>query len=237
MSGPRVTRAMSASETAAPPAPAAGFDFAAEFQRFLSDPSNHQLIQTAFCGPLLQEIRLLKEELAERNTKIKDLESTVAYLEDQNDALEQYTRRNSIRISGVAESEGESCDDVVLATINEKMAVSPPITLDHIDRLHRVGKKGTGKARQIIVKFTSYRHRARVMAKRRELRGSDIFVNEDLTRKRSQIMWHCRAEKRQHKLQDCWSFDGRISVKDLRGKVHSITKLENLYELTTPSTD
>ena len=149
------------------------FNFADELRRFLDDSNNQEMLQRVLCGTMFQElrqeIRSLKDELEQRDHKIKSLEANVALLETQNDTLEQYTRRNSVRIAGLTEDENENCEEKVLSVFNEKMAISPPITLDHIDRTHRVGKKTDGKTRQIIVKLTAYRHRSRVMAKRKEL--------------------------------------------------------------------
>ena len=227
---PIVTRSKSASS---PPI----FDFATEFENFLSDPKQQALIQRVFCGPLLEEIRGLKNDLGEKNSKILRLETTVAKLEEEIDAMEQYTRRNSIRISGILEEQDECCEEKVIHVLNTRMGVSPPISADHIDRLHRLGKlnPGVNKPRQIIVKFTSYRYRSQVMAKRSALKGTQMFINEDLTRKRNKVMWHCRQEKKVGKLRDCWTNDGRILVRDRNGQVHQVSSLDSLYMLTAPN--
>lgn len=225
------------SKTAAGASAPATFSFAAEFESFLSDPSKQALIQRVFCGPLLKEISELKDQMSEKNDKIHRLETRVTDLEMQNDALEQYTRRNSVRIAGIQEEDDECCETKVLDTLNSIMGVSPPITADQIDRLHRVGKSNSAasKPRSIIVKFTSYRYRSRVMSQRSKLKGTNKYINEDLTRKRTQVLFHCRAEKREGRLRDCWSSDGRILVKDLRGGIHLVSTLDDLRKLTTPS--
>ena len=37
-----------------------------------------------------------------------------------------------------------------------------------------------------------------------------------------------RAAKRDGKIMDCWSHDGRIVVKDLKGKIGTVTSLVEL---------
>lgn len=56
----------------------------------------------------------------------------------------------------------------------------------------------------------------------------DIFINEDLTRYRSKLLWQARLGKRGNKLSDCWSADGSVFIKDLRGTVVRIKTMEDL---------
>ena len=45
------------------------------------------------------------------------------------DSIEQYSRRSNIHVSGIpeADGEGEDTDEKVLAVLNGKMGVQPPI--------------------------------------------------------------------------------------------------------------
>ena len=70
---------------------------------------------------LMQEITVLKEtnkQLSDRNQellmKAVDLEKRLIEAERGNDTLEQYSRRNSIRISGIQELLGENTDNLVM---------------------------------------------------------------------------------------------------------------------------
>lgn len=78
------------------------------------------------------------------------------------DASEQYSRRNSLRISGIPETVNEDTDQVVLH-VAETVGVN--ILPSGIDRSHRLGKSGNRQTQDILVKFTSYRARERVMKK------------------------------------------------------------------------
>ena len=104
-----------------------------------------------------------------------------ALLKEKVNNLEQYTRRNSIRVHGIPEeSDKENCEDIVLNFFKEQMNMDIPLA--DIDRTHRVGKvtpekritRQSGKTlpRAIIVKFVSYRTRRLVFSKKKDLKGS-----------------------------------------------------------------
>ena len=68
------------------------------------------------------------------------------------DNAEQYSRRNSLRMSGVPETATENTDTLVL---DAARAINSDIDLCDIDRSHRVGRPRAGKPRDIIVKFAT----------------------------------------------------------------------------------
>ena len=72
----------------------------------------------------------------------------------------------------------------------------------------------------IIVKFTTYNARNRLFQERKSLRETDnedlnnIFLNEDLTKRRSKILFEARKLRRSNKLKSAFSSDGKIIVRD-----------------------
>ena len=91
---------------------------------------------------LTLQVSHLTSQLDKKVERIAELETKVQSLEDSNDALEQYSRRPNIMISGIAETtDGEDTDEKVLAVINEKMNLQPPLQIGQIERSHRVGRK------------------------------------------------------------------------------------------------
>ena len=158
------------------------------------------------------------------------LTARVAALEAQADQAEQYSRRNCLRISGIPETTGENTDNIVLSIAND---IDSEVRLQDIDRSHRVGNlnKKRSKPREIIVKFSTYRARAnfyqqRTLMKERGHEGT--FINEDITKKRSEYLYEARKLFKSNKLKGCWSSDGTILVKDNDDKVHRITSLNDL---------
>ena len=174
-----------------------------------------------------EEVQSLKNE--NRLMKIK-----VAALQDEIDALEQYSRRNCLIFHGLPEEKGESTTDKILDIVHNKLMV-PAITVTKrdIDRSHRLGKlakldgrqtrSSTSKPRPVIVKFTGYCPRYEVFAKKRNLKGSNIMVTENLTKKRYELLQKCMTALGKGNV---WSYDGRIT-----------TKIENNYVVINNESD
>ena len=194
------------------------------------------------------EIRLLKQansELAEANDKLAsenaDLGKRLTEAEMGNDSLEQYSRRNSLRISGFEETPNENTDDIVLSVAHHLN-----IQLDHrdIDRSHRVGKigqkdsSGQPKHRAILVKFATYNARHRLYSKRKELSESEelgnIFLNEDLTKTRPKLLFDARTLVRADKLQSAYASDGKIFVRGNDDERHLIKSTSDLLKFGDP---
>ena len=209
------------------------------------------------------------EELKKKDEEIKHLKTGVLKLENENDALEQYTRRNSLRISGLPDPEPNFEDPVqaVLTLFNKTLQLEQsesPILLTDIDRVHRVGPKSPGHARQMLVKFANYRARQRVFKAKKNLKhrssgadkprgctdptpgmtpqdsdskyvqsaaGRNIFINEDLTKTRVGLLYQARTAKREKRINDCWTVDGQILIKNGANKIIPIRNLEELKKI------
>ena len=76
--------------------------------------------------------------------------------------------------------------------------------------------------------FTQRLYKQRAGLKQSDLKG--IFINEDLTKLRSKLLYDARTLVKSQPpcLQGAWSTDGRILVKDLRGKVHRVSSHDEL---------
>jgi exosome complex exonuclease DIS3/RRP44 len=55
---------------------------------------------------------------------------------------------------------------------------------------------------------------------------TNVFINEDLTKLRSHLLWVGRKMKKERKILDCWSFNGKILFKDNERRIKPI-KSEN----------
>ena len=171
-----------------------------------------------------KEIKELKQELAAHK----------AVIGEQNDRLaelEQYSRRNCLNFTGIPENRDENA--VQLAIDVAKM-VNVKLDRADIDRAHRVGKpraSAPGQAppppRPLIVKYVSYLKREAVWFGRKELRSAkpprgsiltegsmkNVFIQENLTKRNQEIMYHARQLKRQGKLWAVWSDGCVLKVK------------------------
>ena len=59
-----------------------------------------------------------------------------------------------------------------------------------------------------------------------------VFINEDLTGRRATIAFKTRELKKQRKIQDCWTYSGRILVKDNDNNIHEISSDIDLKRFT-----
>ena len=160
---------------------------------------------------ITERLDRLEKALTTKQTKIKQLEQNVTQLEAQVDNLVQYSRRTSIRI-----------------TDHGNLNLQDHITLDNINRLQRIGARNSltnkNHARQIIIQFKDYKSKTTFIKGRKSFLSKypDVYITEDLTNTRPRLLYVARSLKRQHKIQDCWSYDGRIMIKDLQGKISNI---------------
>ena len=96
------------------------------------------------------------------------------------------------------------------------------------------------RPRSIMVKFVSYQTRRRVYTGKRNLKAHNkdnpaeaIYINEDLTKIRDDLCFAARKKKKEGLIQDVWSYDGRVLIKDGRGVVHPIKKVADLNNYCT----
>lgn len=164
----------------------------------------------------------LQKMFDEQNKLLSEMQQRIASLEEQNaqvlveknalqdelDDLQQYTRRNSIRILGIPEQMGENPVQVVLNLFKEKLKIETET--NKIDRAHRVGKISSKYHRCLIVKFISYHERKKVFDMKKLLKGSGIRIVEDLTKRRVEVL---NAAKQQYKNENVWTSDGTIMIK------------------------
>lgn len=187
--------------------------------------SNMQLKINAIVKESVQEallsmelkVQSLKESNIELLQENASLKVRVYNLETQVDDIEQYSRRNCLRVSGLTERHDEDTDKLILDLAKE---LDINLSITDIDRSHRLGRPAVpgGRPRQIIVKFTSYRARDMLFSKRKVMKDkpgfSHTYINEDLTYKRSQMLYEARQAMKAKDITGAWSFDGKLYVRD-----------------------
>ena len=171
---------------------------------------NEMLAREDFCAKVAKMISKEVESLLQRT---EQLERENHVLREKLDGLEQYTRRSSLRVHGLAEEKNENIERRLVTVFQEKMGI--PITADCIDRCHRVGpvRVTTDKkiVRPVIVKFISYRNRESVFRAKAKLKGSSLVISEDLTASKYALL---KAARLKYGNRNAWSHNGRIFVND-----------------------
>ena len=96
--------------------------------------------------------RKAKEEIINNlKEEVSTLKGRVETLEKESDDQEQYSRRNCILVHGLEENKEEITDDLVASFIKDKMNID--LSVNDIDRSHRMGEQSPRKKRPIIVRF------------------------------------------------------------------------------------
>ena len=186
------------------------------------------IVKTAVETAIESKLSEIKDENARLTKENVELTARVSALESALDESEQYSRRNSLRVSNIKEDPSENTDQIVLNIANElDVEISP----NDIDRSHRVGKPSTSKTRDILVKFATYRARQRLYDNRSSLKNSGydgVFINEDLTKNKSKLLYQARLKVKSNFLQGARSMDGRLFIKDFADKVFRLTSKSDI---------
>ena len=130
---------------------------------------------------LKDSIHLQDKGLHETNTCIDGIKQNLMDLDNSIDYLENQSRRNNVVFDGVEENEKETwqeSEEKVMTIIEDTMKLDGV----KIERAHRVGKNRP-RGRQIVVKFQNFKDRELVLRNGKRLKGSSIYVREDLSNK------------------------------------------------------
>ena len=192
-------------------------------------------------------IAKLSEENSDLTARVQSLESTVEELEyniEENyctlesglEELEQYGRRNSLRFHNVKLPYNTDSDDAIVKLCAEKLNVE--IEKDDICRSHPIGNENRRGNYQVICRFRNWKIKNTIFSNKSQLKDDPdrIFITEDLTSFRQEIVAEMVKAKRAHKIHSFWTNDGRIFMKVTEsGYVHRVESLDHLRHLAPPS--
>ena len=132
-------------------------DFISGMLAALSNKDVIEKLQTVVVNDLRKEVAYLRCVIEKKDATIESLTKRVDDLEVALDDHEQYSRRNSLRLFGLVESEKEDITKRTTDALNESQnpKLSPPLRLEEIDRVHRVGPRDK-PSRPVLVKFATY---------------------------------------------------------------------------------
>ena len=117
----------------------------------------------------------------------------------------QFSRKYNLRFVGINKQEDEVC-----RSNHEILQRSMGVAVDvrDIDRAHCVGTKNTEKTRAIIVKFKDYNSKMAICRRRKYLKGSNLYINEDLTTINMKLFYFGRTNATQ--IKSIWPLDGNL---------------------------
>ena len=223
---------------------------------FLSDKIDKLANQQEVINSLVKQMTQLKAQNAEQNDRIETLETRV-------DELEQYSRLNDIIVSGLnikpktyARAAAQAVGHAMEPSEEEKVTVEEEVvTFLHaqniiidkntIEACHLLPcKKKTevdGQSRRVtqmdkplvILRFISRKHKMDLLRQGKNLKGTNVYLNEHLTQKNGAIARKARFLKKKGKIQGTWTANCKVFIK-LNGqypeqaKVIVVRKLEEL---------
>ena len=131
----------------------------------------------------LSRLTALQNKLDQHESRIVHIERQLIRVTQQAEYSEAQDKRNNLIFSNVPESDGhESWDDtqkIIRNIVKEKMNIDVEL---FIQRAHRINKgNNNDHPRRIVVKFGDYSHREIILKNRRNLAGTNIYVNEHFT--------------------------------------------------------
>ncbi|KAL8615850.1 hypothetical protein ACOMHN_058917 [Nucella lapillus] len=162
---------------------------------------------------LKKQIETLTRHCQDMSDEVERLEKKVKEGKEMRNNLEQYTRKDNIKIINLqGDKPRETSDETekrVVDFLHSQLGLTT-ITSDHISIAHRMGPYIQSQNRPIIVKFISRKAKVSVMKNKRNLKGQKIYINEDLTKLNAQRL----AELKKHiGVLSAWSFEGSLYCK------------------------
>ena len=214
-------------------------EIASEINRLLI--SQQELINNLATKVTMHEssISVLQTSVANLKNENSNLKLTCSTLEGKTNQLEQYSRRQSLRIEGIelkGGNEPENPDKIVEKVHNMMKSVGMNTPIEAIDRAHRIGKAYARRSdnvlcKSVIVKFVSFRHRTEFYRKRKDL-DKNNRVRIDLTKSNYQIFSHARNLINEKGLDQHYVFvdiNCRIKIVDsTRGNESFVASMEEV---------
>ena len=100
--------------------------------------------------------------------------------------LEDRSRRDNLRIDGIAEVENETweqTEEILHNLFKEKLELENI----SVERAHRVGNKGKNNKRTIVLQLASFKDKLKIISEARKLKGTNISINEDYSKETLEI--------------------------------------------------
>ena len=64
----------------------------------------------------------------------------------------------------------------------------------------------------------------------KEVQQPEIYLNEDLAKRRATLLWETRKLVRAKKLKGSWSFDGRILIENRYGRIRTVNSCKDIQQ-------
>ena len=195
-------------------------------------------------------IASLEKQLTKTSKYVKEHADELQDVQVNLDNLEQYSRKNSLEFHGIPDEVNMPTDQVVCKIAQ---AIGVEIHEDDIEISHRIGRKRGDKP--VLAKFVSHKVKSKIYKARTNLkavsvqsrfpgssvssvrgttaRPKGIFINENLTPYRKEMMGLAVEKRYDGKINKVWTLDGKIFIKTTpTGNPRQMFSVEDVKELS-----
>ena len=78
---------------------------------------------------------------------------------------------------------------------------------------HQLPRRKTSNNPAVIVRFVNRKHKTALLRQGRTLKGTNVFLNEHLSKHNADIARMARNLKKQRKIQNAWTANCKIFIK------------------------
>uniref|UniRef100_A0A1A8F5H3 Uncharacterized protein n=1 Tax=Nothobranchius korthausae TaxID=1143690 RepID=A0A1A8F5H3_9TELE len=170
---------------------------------------------------LVEEIKDLRRQNEEKDKRIAMLEIRVS-------ELEQYSRVNDVIVTGletmhrtyarVTAAESRDSPEHELNSL-EKQVIdflgSKGINIDSkdIEGCHPLPSKNKNQKPAIIIRLVNRKQKKELLKQGRKLKGTNVYINEQLIKKNADIARQARLLRKQKKIQSTWTSNCKVFIK------------------------
>ena len=132
----------------------------------------------------IEDLKPLNLKLSEATRDIDQIKCDFGGMQLKTEYLENQSRRNNIRVSGIPEAVGETwevSEAKVKAVIKEKLQIDVDIERAHrVERRKPSKRQNTNQPRTIVCRLRDWKQREAVVRKARKVKPEGLYVSEDL---------------------------------------------------------
>ena len=180
------------------------------------------------------QIADLRNQLSQQDHRIADLEKLQQHQDTQK-------RLHNIKVSGLGttselETKQKFVDiiktcmnvDLEMSDFTARVPPSMPAATSDVNKTTR----GSRNPPPITLTFNSIWLRRHLYSKRTSLKGTDVYLSDDLTKEEGSLFYACRQLSKQKKIKSTWTFMNKIYVlttNDERVEIANKEQLDSLF--------
>lgn len=175
----------------------------------------------------------------EEKTGIDDMKERLMKLESENQnlrqrmqSMEQYSRRNSVRIIGLEEgkdAEGDLMEEVKTMFRSKMNLTFEDVAFSSCFRAGRKTEEAKIKPRHVVVSFHKQDSKMLIMKNRRKLKDSGILIVEDLISDKHKLLKKCQEI---FGAKSTWTLNGTVHVRynKIKYKITTSTDIDVIID-------